>query len=82
VKALSSESPVSVREGVTVPTLEKMLVDIRVDEDFYYLHGSEAFYVLRNAAERNVINVSKMMRYARRRHIDTELQKDLNEIGL
>lgn len=82
VKALSSESPVSVREGVTVPSLEKMLVDIRVDEDFYYLHGSEAFYVLRNAAERNVINVSKMMRYARRRHIDTELQKDLNEIGL
>jgi hypothetical protein len=71
-----------VREGVTVPTLEKMLVDIRVDEDFYYLHGSEAFYVLRNAVERNVINVSKIMRYARRRHIDTELQKDLNEIGL
>ena len=82
VKVLSSESPVSVCEGVTVPTLEKLLVDIRIDEDFYYLQGSEAFYVLRNAAERNVINVSKMMRYARRRHIDVELQKDLNEIGL
>lgn len=82
VKALTSESPVIVSEGVTVPTLEKLLVDIRVDEDFYYLQGSEAFYVLRNAAERNVINVSKMMRYARRRHIDTELEKDLEEIGL
>ncbi len=58
------------------------MVDIRTDEDFYYLQGNETFYVLRDAAERHVINVSKMMRYARRRHIDTELQKDLNEIGL
>ena len=82
VKALTSESPVIVSDEVTVPTLEKLLVDIRVDEDFYYLQGSEAFYILRNAAERNVINVSKMMRYARRRHIDTELEKDLEEIGL
>ena len=82
MKALTSESPVIVSDEVTVPTLEKLLVDIRVDEDFYYLQGSEAFYILRNAAERNVINVSKMMRYARRRHIDTELEKDLEEIGL
>ena len=82
VKVLSSESPISVKEGIMVPALEKLLVDIRTDEDFYYLQGSEAFYVLRNAVERNVINMSKMMRYARRRHIDTELQKDLNEIGL
>lgn len=80
VKALTSESPVFVSEGITVPTLEKLLVDIRVDEDFFYLQGSEAFYVLRNAAERNIINVSKMMRYARRRHIDSELKKDLEEI--
>ena len=69
-------------KGITVPTLEKLLVDIRVDEDFFYLQGSEAFYVLRNAADRNVINISKLMRYARRRHIDTELKKDLDEIGL
>lgn len=82
VKVLPSESPVVVSEGITVPTLEKLLVDIRVDEDFFYLQGSEAFYVLRNAADRNVINVSKLMRYARRRHIDIELKKDLEEIGL
>ena len=82
VKVLSSESPISIKEGIMVPTLEKLLVDIRTDEDFYYLQGSEAFYVLRNAVERNIINMSKMMRYARRRHINTELQKDLNEIGL
>ena len=82
VKVLSSESPVVVSKGITVPTLEKLLVDIRVDEDFFYLQGSEAFYVLRNAADRNVINISKLMRYARRRHIDTELKKDLDEIGL
>lgn len=82
VKALASESPVMVRDGVTVPTLEKLLVDIRTDEDFFYLQGSEAFYILRNAAERNVINVSRLMRYARRRRVDKELRMDLEEIGL
>jgi len=69
-------------QGLTVPTLEKILVDINVDEDFYYLQGSEAFYILRNAAEKNVINRSRLLRYARRRYVADKLIQDMEEIGL
>jgi hypothetical protein len=53
-----------------------------VDEDFYYLQGSEAFYILRNAAEKNVINRSRLLRYARRRYVADKLIQDMEEIGL
>ncbi len=81
VKPLPSESPLrTAREGVVVPTLEKLLVDINVDEDFFYLQGSEAFYILRNAVEINNINRSRLLRYAKRRYIADKLTKDLEEI--
>ena len=82
IKPLPSESPLQTVQGLTVPTLEKLLVDINVDEDFYYLQGSEAFYILRNAAEKNVINRSRLLRYARRRYVADKLIQDMEEIGL
>lgn len=82
VKPLPSESPIQTVQGLAVPTLEKLLVDINVDEDFFYLQGSESFYILRNAAEKNVINRSRLMRYAKRRYVADKLIKDLEEIGL
>ena len=82
IKPLPSESPLQTVQGLTVPTLEKLLVDINVDEDFYYLQGGETFYILRNAAEKNVINRSRLLRYARRRYVADKLIQDLEEIGL
>lgn len=82
VKPLPSESPLQTVQGLSVPTLEKLLVDINVDEDFFYLQGSESFYILRNAAEKNVINRSRLLRYAKRRYVAEKLIKDLEEIGL
>ena len=82
IKPLPSESPLQTVQGLTVPTLEKLLVDINVDEDFYYLQGSETFYILRNAAEKNVINRSRLLRYARRRYVADKLIQDMEEIGL
>lgn len=82
VKPLPSESPLQTVQGLAVPTLEKLLVDINVDEDFFYLQGSESFYILRNAAEKNVINRSRLLRYAKRRYVADKLIKDLEEIGL
>jgi len=82
VKPLPSESPLQTVQGLSVPTLEKLLVDINVDEDFFYLQGSESFYILRNAAEKNVINRSRLLRYAKRRYVADKLIKDLEEIGL
>ena len=82
IKPMPSESPLQTVQGLTVPTLEKLLVDINVDEDFYYLQGDETFYILRNAAEKNVINRSRLLRYARRRYVADKMIQDLEEIGL
>ena len=53
-----------------------------VNMGLHYLQGSEAFYILRNAAEKNVINRSRLLRYARRRYVADKLIQDIEEIGL
>ena len=49
VKALTTEAPIKPVDGVMMPTLEKMLVDINADPDFYYLQGNETFNIMQNA---------------------------------
>ncbi len=75
VKPMVSESPVKQKDGITIPTLEKLLVDIRKDSDFGYLQGMEAEYMLENAQIIYSINNSRLRRYARRRHLDIPLDK-------
>lgn len=67
VKPLVTEAPVKEEKGITVPTLEKVIVDILRDPDLDYMRGSESFYMFRNAVENFAINRSKLLRYARRR---------------
>ena len=69
VKPLVTESPVQTVNGVTTPTLEKLLVDITKDPDFTYLQGTEAKRMFENADSMYVINKSRLNRYARRRGI-------------
>lgn len=67
VKVLVTESPVEEIDGITVPTLEKLLVDIIKDPDFSYMQGTEAEKIWENARELYIINESRLKRYARRR---------------
>lgn len=69
IKPLVTESPVQTVNGVTTTTLEKLLVDIRKDPDFSYLHGIEADRMFENADNMYVINKTRLNRYARRRGI-------------
>ena len=69
VKPLVTESPVQTVNGVTTPTLEKLLVDIRKDPDFAYLQGTETERMFENADSMYVINKTRLNRYARRRGI-------------
>lgn len=78
VKALTTESPVIMLDGVRMPTLEKILVDINTDPDFYYLHGDESFYIMKNALSLYSINTPKMLRYASRRGIRETMETILN----
>lgn len=82
VKPLISGSPLQCINGITTPMLEKLLVDIRCDDDFDYMGGEEAFRMLKNATSLYSINTTKLLRYAGRRHRRKEFENDFIEIGL
>ncbi len=67
VKPLVTEAPTEKIDNIDVPTLEKLLVDIRKDDDFAYLQGSEAQRMWDNANSLYNINLSRLNRYAKRR---------------
>ena len=74
VKPLITESPVLEREGIQVPTLEKLLVDLQKDPDFFYLQEAEGVNIFRNALSLYTINESRLLRYAGRRGIRKEIE--------
>ena len=80
VKPLITEAPLALDGKVPVPTLEKLLVDTRVDADFYYLHGYENLEMLRTAISHYDINQTRLLRYADRRNTKDSIEKDLETI--
>ena len=80
VKPLVTEAPLTLDGKVPVPTLEKLLVDTRVDADFYYLHGYENLEMLRTAISHYDVNQTRLLRYADRRNAKDSIQKDLETI--
>jgi len=77
VKSLVTEAPVKKIDGICMPTLEKLLVDINADNDFYYIQGVEASYIMDNAQSLYQLNTPKMLRYASRRGIREKMQSFL-----
>ena len=80
VKPLVTESPLMLDGKVPVPTIEKLLVDTRVDADFYYLHGYENMEMLRTAITHYDVNLTRLLRYADRRNEKESILNDLKEI--
>ena len=74
VKPLVTEAPVTTNKDMTVPTIEKLLVDILKDKDLYYMQGYEYLRILDNAMSLFNINFSSLLRYSRRRGCDKELK--------
>lgn len=70
VKALVTEAPTEKIDGINVPTIEKLLVDIKKDEDFAYLQGSEAQRMWEIGESLYNINQSRLKRYAKRRGLN------------
>jgi len=79
VKPLVTESPLTTIDGVKVPTLEKLLVDILRDDDFDYLAGSEQYNIYQIAVDLYTINTPRLLRYARRRGIHSTLNHLLSQ---
>ena len=78
VKNLVSEAPLQTVFDVPMPTLEKLLVDIMRDSDFFYLQGTESENIIENAVNLYAINKSRLSRYADRRKVKDKLSFILN----
>ena len=76
IKSLISEAPLQKQAGVTLATIEKLLVDCLSDIHLFAAQQDELEYIYTNAFSKYKININKLKRYARRRN---QLKK-VNEI--
>ncbi len=80
---LISEAPLQKVGRVTVPRLEKILVDLCSETPFLEQYkGSEMREVLRRSFESYTVNLSTLRRYARRRGKDKAVLENLAEISV
>jgi len=79
LKPLISRSPVAKQEydskNVTVPALEKILVDIYTDVFiFNFIQGAELEMIFENAIKKYAVNFTTFFAYARRRNKEKQLK--------
>jgi len=75
IKPFLSRSPVQLIEGIKVPSLEKILVDIYCDDHIYYpFQGNQLVQIYRNAVAKYSLNFSTLLNYARRRNRGDEIK--------
>lgn len=84
VLPLISESPRTTHNKIPFPKLEKILVDILVDENiFFAFQGAELSTIYENAFNTYWLNQRTMFRYARRRNAEKIVQEFIQtKIGI
>ena len=76
VKRLLHEAPLEMRDGVWVPKLEKIVVDLLCDSPaLAFIQGAEATTIIANLLNIYTFNWSKASRYASRRGKKEEIEK-------
>jgi len=80
IRNLISRSPIDTRTEENIefstPLLEKILVDLFVEEGlFYYLKGSELVNIYENSIRSYAINFTTLFSYAKRRERDNEIKQ-------
>ena len=48
VRPLIAEAPMTAYQGINVPTIEQILVDIVSDKEFDYANGAEMYHIFKN----------------------------------
>ncbi|MDO9679665.1 MAG: hypothetical protein Q7262_01510 [Bacteroidales bacterium] len=82
VKSLVSEAPLQTINGINLPTIEKMLVDIFCDDVIFAAQqGSEMRTIFQEAFKKYTVNESRMIRYADRRRKKESFREYLNSIS-
>lgn len=78
VKSLVTKSPLETVTNVKVPAIEKILVDIFIDNDLYIVfQGSELSFIFNSVYNKYEINFTKLFHYAKRRGKAGELSSFL-----
>tara|TARA_R110002096_G_scaffold265300_2_gene458776 strand:- start:37 stop:768 length:732 start_codon:yes stop_codon:yes gene_type:complete len=80
LKHLISEAPLQEIDKITLPTLEKLLVDMTIDTKVYAAQQGEIEFIYANAFEKYEVNKNKMKRYAYRRNRENEIENLTNLI--
>lgn len=81
VKRLVSEAPLTRVDDVTVPRLEKILVDIVQDRNLFgFLEGAETHYIYEFASDRYHIQLDTLLRYASRRGVRDDVKMIIGQI--
>jgi hypothetical protein len=76
VKDLISEAPIEKIEGVSIPMLEKIIVDIFTEKNiFAAFNGKELSIIFNELDSRYSISRTKLLRYARRRSAEELLDQ-------
>jgi len=80
VKPLVSEAPLDKVDKITIPSLEKLLVDMLIDVDVFASQQGELEYIYNTTFNKFQINKNKMKRYATRRNREEKAEKLINII--
>ena len=75
IKKLVSQSPLLYKKGIPTPKLEKLIVDLFTDTEFYYPYqGKERTTLFQNVFERYRLSLKTLYRYAGRRKCRQQLE--------
>jgi len=78
IKTLVSESPLRKVHKITIPSLEKLLVDMLIDVDVFAAQQGELEFIYKTSFKKFQINKNKMKRYAIRRNREKRVRKLTN----
>jgi hypothetical protein len=74
VKPLITKAPLEKRKKIATPSLEKILVDLFIDQKLFSpFQGSELIYIYNTLHSKYALNITKMTAYAKRRTKEEEL---------
>jgi hypothetical protein len=80
IRPLVSHAPIQKQEQISVASLEKILVDLATDKEFFPFQGNEIFSIYENAFEKYTLNESSMLRYAARKEKRTNITEIIKSI--
>jgi hypothetical protein len=68
IKPIISRAPTEVSGDITIPALEKILVDLYCDEKILFaFQGSQLIKIYKSVFDHYAVNISRMLNYAKRR---------------